>query len=283
MGTIGKAFAFFLMLIIVMSCLTLLLVKPASAQTIPKPSVPEFTAKLVDRSYNVPATTAIDPYTGQTINNPAHRVENYTIDLTIKNQPYTPVVAENGVNTDFVYQVQVKGHFATDWIPMYPFGEGPKMSNTDYTVITYLLLLSGDSYYLTSHDSTMPSTNTITGLPPNASIDFQIEALSGYWTRTIQFASQHFEAQESGWSPTQTVSLPASSVSPTQTSPTSSTPTTTSTPTSTPTTPDTSGNPTNLITLPLEGFVIIVVVVVSLAVALSVLLYTRHRKAPLPV
>jgi hypothetical protein len=60
----------------------------------------------------------------------------------------------------------------------------------------------------------MPSTNTITGLPPNASIDFQVEALSGYWTRTMEFASQHFEAQESGWSPTQTVTILASSVSP---------------------------------------------------------------------
>lgn len=186
-----------------------------SAQTIPKPFVPEFTAKLVDRSYNVPETTNIDPYTGQTINSPAHRVENYTINLTIKNQPYTPVNANNGANTSFVFQIQVKGHFAKDWIPMYPFGEGPKMSNSDYTVITYLLLSeTPDSYYLTSHDSTMPSTNTITGLPPNASIDFQVEALSGYWTRTIEFGSQHFEAQESGWSSTQTVTIPANSVSP---------------------------------------------------------------------
>ncbi len=217
MGRIGKTLAILITLIIIMPCLTMVLVKPANAQTIPKPSVPEFTAKLVDRSYNAPATTTIDPYTGQTINNPAHHVENYTIDLTIKNQPYTPVIAENGANTSFVYQIQVNGQFAKDWIPMYTFGEGPKMVNAEYTVITYLLLSStqpDEGYYLTSHDSTMPSTNTITGLPPNAQIDFRVEALSGYWTRTIEFASQHFEAQESGWSPTQTVTIPASSASP---------------------------------------------------------------------
>lgn len=214
MDRTNKTFASLLILIIAMSCLTMLAVQPANAQTIPKPSVPEFTAKLVDRSYNEPATTTIDPYTGQTIDNPAHRVENYTIELTIKNQPYTPVIAQNGANTSFVYQIQVKGHFANDWIPMYMFGEGPKASNTDYTVITYLLLSeTQDSYYLTSYDSTMPSTNTITGLPPNASIDFQVEALSGYWTRTIEFNSQHFEAQESGWSPTQTVTIHTNSVS----------------------------------------------------------------------
>jgi hypothetical protein len=216
MDNICRTFALFLILSMAMSCLALLIVKPANAQTTPIPSIPEFTAKLVDCSYNVPATTTINPYTGETINNPAHRVENYTIDLTIKNQPYTPVIANNGANTSFVYQIQVKGHFAKEWIPMYPFGEGPKMSNSDYRVVTYLLLPNQpeEDYYLTSHDSTTPSANTITGLPPNASIDFQVEALSGYWTRTMEFGSQHFEAQESGWSPTQTVTIPASSVSP---------------------------------------------------------------------
>ena len=214
----NKPFALILVTLLLASIF--LMTIPAKAQSIPIPSIPDFTAKLVDRSYNLPETTTIDPYTGQAINSPAHHVENYTIDLTIKNQPYTPVIANNGVDTSFVYQIQVKGHFAKDWIPMYVFGEGPKASNTDYTVITYLLLSeTQDSYYLTSHDSTMPSSNTITGLPPNASIDFRVEALSGYWTRTTEFGSMHFESQESGWAPTQTVTIPTTSVSPSPTVP----------------------------------------------------------------
>jgi hypothetical protein len=32
--------------------------------SIPKPSVPEFTVKLVDSSYDIPASSLIDPYTG---------------------------------------------------------------------------------------------------------------------------------------------------------------------------------------------------------------------------
>ena len=48
MDKIGKTSAIFLALTIAMSCLTLPAVKPAHAQTIPKPPVPEFTAKYVD-------------------------------------------------------------------------------------------------------------------------------------------------------------------------------------------------------------------------------------------
>jgi hypothetical protein len=54
-----------LLLIAVLTVSSLLMVKaaPASVST-PKQSVPEFTVKLIDSSYNVPATTTIEPYTG---------------------------------------------------------------------------------------------------------------------------------------------------------------------------------------------------------------------------
>jgi hypothetical protein len=212
------------------SSLTLLTVKPASAQTstptlsslpIPTPSVPKFAVNLVDRSYDVPATTTIDPYTGQTVNHPAHRVENYTVDVTIKNQPYTSTKVQEGTSywtSSFVYDIRVKGHFAQDWIPMYYAGEGPRMSNSDYTVVTYVLVSSPtqpeQGYTMESYDKTL-ATNSITGLPPGAQIDFQVNALSGYWTRTTAFNSQHFVSEESGWSNTQTIEIPASSASPT--------------------------------------------------------------------
>jgi hypothetical protein len=66
-ASISKSLAFLLDLLIVMSSLTILMVKPANAQTIPKPSVPEFTAKFVDHSYIVSASTTVDPYTGKEI------------------------------------------------------------------------------------------------------------------------------------------------------------------------------------------------------------------------
>jgi hypothetical protein len=34
---------------------------------VPKPSVPEFTVKYADYSYDVPAATSMDPFTGKTV------------------------------------------------------------------------------------------------------------------------------------------------------------------------------------------------------------------------
>jgi hypothetical protein len=209
-----------------------LAVSSVQAQTsIPKPAVPTFTAALVDRSYDVLATTLIDQYTGQTINHPAHRVENYTVDITIKNQPYTSTVLQEGTaqwNTSFVYNIRIKGHFAQDWIPMYFAGEGPKMSNSDYTIITYPLsslpLQHDQGYTLDSPDSSL-STNTIYGFPRGSQLDFQVEALSGYWTRTIEVNSMHFESVESGWSNTQTVTIPDNTATSTPNNSASSIPT----------------------------------------------------------
>jgi hypothetical protein len=117
----------------------------------------------------------------------------------------------------------VKGHFANDdWINMYVFGEGPKKSSSDFTIIIYRLTLSssqdGQSYILGGIENSI-NTNTVDWIPLNSTLDFQVEAMMGYWTRTEQFASQHFVANESGWTATQTVKLPSSStpsVSPTQ-------------------------------------------------------------------
>jgi hypothetical protein len=149
--------------------------------------------------------------------------------LTIKNQPYTPTLLYQGNSpTSLVYSIQVKGHFGQEWIPMNVFGEGPKLSNDLNTMVSYSLdSFSDEEYLLSSHDF-MVSTNTVTGLPPGSQIDSQVEALSGYWTRTEAFDSMRFEAQESGWSETQTVTLPGSAAtatpntyaSPTQTNPT---------------------------------------------------------------
>ena len=103
--------------------------------SIPKPDVPTFTAKLVDRSYDVPATSSIDPYTGQIVNNPAHHVENLTIEISIKNQP-------NEQNNNLYYNIRTKGHFSVDWdSPLYPSDGCPPQSNLTYSVLDFIDLL----------------------------------------------------------------------------------------------------------------------------------------------
>ena len=157
MGKISKTLALFLTLALLMSCPTLLDVKPTNAQTTPKPSVPAFTLKLVDNSYDVPplpATTpsyTTDPYTGkQIIQNPGstavpgYHVENITIELSIKNQPFTPQFLY-GTNTSLYYNIQVKGHYETDnWVEVYgsetygnnqTFYDYPAQSTSEYTIL----------------------------------------------------------------------------------------------------------------------------------------------------
>lgn len=77
MGTASKVSTSILTIILVAS--SLLLAPLANAQTTPKPSVPEFTLKYVDNSYDVPSTTTstTDPYTGKTITTttPGYRIE----------------------------------------------------------------------------------------------------------------------------------------------------------------------------------------------------------------
>ena len=73
MSKIGKTFALFLTLIIAMSCLTLLTVKPAFAQSIASPSIPQFSVKYSGLFYD-----------------PLSAVDNRTLFFTIRNQPFTP-------------------------------------------------------------------------------------------------------------------------------------------------------------------------------------------------
>ena len=77
------------MLLALLALSNLVMVGSVFAQSIPTPSVPEFSLRFVDASYDVPTTYTIDDYTGQNITHPGYHVENRTIEVRIKNQPFT--------------------------------------------------------------------------------------------------------------------------------------------------------------------------------------------------
>ena len=88
--------AFALLLVLVLATSSIIIVKPAFAES-PKPSVPEFSLKYIDLSYDVPPTYGIDQYTGKTvITQDGYRVDNRSIQFTIKNQPFTPYMDSSG-------------------------------------------------------------------------------------------------------------------------------------------------------------------------------------------
>jgi hypothetical protein len=241
--------------------------KVQAEPSITKPSVPEFTVKFVDNSYDMPATFSIDPYTGENVTNPSHRVENKTIELTIKNQPFIPY-NEGGWLISFYYNVRVKGHYAENWISLYSPAVVPlNPSNSDYTVLSFPLTLSptqpDQGYSLESYDSNTDSYSPrLTGLPSNAQIDFQVEAMIGYVSRTEEFASWHFTGEASGWSDTHTLTIGEIQT------PTSS-PATTSTPTP-------SQEPQQ--TLQFEAIVGVAIAAAVIVVGVGLLIYLVKRK-----
>jgi hypothetical protein len=211
-----------LLLAVILTVSSLIIVEFASAQSIPKPSVPEFTLNYVDNSYDVPPTTTstTDPYTGKTITTTTHgyRVEKKSIEITVNNQPFTPYTDAEGHTINLSYDVRYKGHFSeSGWIqPFYqPIRNGEygftaqhPQSNSGYTVIS------------------VPSEFRVGDV-----VDFQVQKLEGYYTSwepmlAIVMGTSQFTGQFSEWSNTQTVTIDQNPTS-------NSTPSPTQTPTNT--------------------------------------------------
>ena len=251
----------------------------ASTQTVPKPSVTEFSLKCIDESYDIAPTTtsSTDEYTGEvtTTTTPGYHVDRRIIQITI----------ENNLGASY-YNFRYKGAYGSSWT-YYPFNpddiNGYSLHNTP---------AEAPPYPASTSDYTIAKLYLPTSVPNGVLVDVQVQGLFGDFRKVHEGSigammlgynttyNYYFTGQAGDWSNTQTVTIgeTSTSTSPAPTALTTSTPITSQTPTVTPIAPDTNGDSTNLITLPLEIFVIIVAVVVLLAVALSVSLFRRHRK-----
>ena len=270
MCKISKTFAFFLTITIAMSCLTILIVKPANAQSIPKPSVPEFTVKYVDRTYYVPPVYGIDQYSGKTVQTGGgFTVTNKTLEVTIMGQSFTPYVftGDDGLphEPSMMWDMAYKGHFGEDWTIV---SQGPAWNESSKVVV----------FGLGTENQNSPMYIPA-GLGDQ--VDFKVRARIGYST----LAQGHsftdpdafiFHGETSDWSNIQTITIreTTGSYTPNPTSPTTSTPT--STPSSTPIATDTNTTISS-INLPLNTFVVIVGALALTMVVLSMLLLRRHR------
>ncbi len=211
-----------LMLFALLALSSLVMIGSVSAQSIPKPAVPEFTLKLVDRSYDVPSstTTTTDPYTGeQTVTTqPGYHVINRTIEVAIKNQQFTPYLIDNQRMVYLFYNVSYKGHYEEGW-EYYPSGSYAR-----------------DSTAVTSIQQSTSDYTIVQFKAPNAGkMDFRVQAQIGYYNYSQLFISVPgapftiltFIGEESGWSSTQTITIEdvqEPTPSPEPTTPTSPTP-----------------------------------------------------------
>src|SRR3989304_6020755 len=92
-----------LLLFAMLAASSLIMVEFAFVQSTPKPSVPEFTVKFVNASYNV---TTTNPYTGL---DETRQTSNNSIEITINNQPF------DYSNNQIYYNIRTKPHFADNW------------------------------------------------------------------------------------------------------------------------------------------------------------------------
>ncbi len=210
MSAINKTSALILTLIIAISCLTFLTVGRVNAQSIPNPSVPEFTVNLVGPTYVVNTTYSLDEDTGKIVPQLGYTNQYSFLNITIKNQPYSPFInPTNGLTLKLMYNVRIKPHNETDnWIEVFnPYNDGYIVqSNSDYTNISLSIQGQPDS-----------PLGPITGIQA----DIQVEALIGVVTGHLTLPtnggfpslSPVFNGTESGWSNSQTIDVPANNLS----------------------------------------------------------------------
>jgi hypothetical protein len=203
-----------LLLITMLAVSSLMLVESASAQSAPKPSVPEFTVTFADHSYDVAPSTrsTTNPYNNKTTTTtiPGYPVQNYTIDLTIKNQPYPATI--DGNTSYLLYDVRMKGHYTNAWIENNPGTYLPHQSSSEYTVLSFPA-----SYSAGNELGRYSSGDEVARYRAGDEVDFQIRAILAYgynFSLTAVYPVYSYDyifVALSDWSPTQTFTMPDTS------------------------------------------------------------------------
>ena len=174
-----------------------IVVTVAFAQTfISRPAGPQFTLKLIG---------------------------GYVVQLTIQNQPLVLTMD----NESLYYNVRVKGHLEEKWTELYT------LNDPDLVILKGTIPIQSDS------QSTVLDYPVKTG-----QIDFQVEAMYGVYLTQEPASHDPFLHSitafniladgESGWSPSQTITVPESTPSPTPTLSPSPSPSSTSSQSPTP-------------------------------------------------
>lgn len=225
MGTISKSLR--LLLVVMLAVSSLLAIQQTYAQSIPKPSAPEFTVKYADYSYDVPPTYGIDQYTGKNVTiNEGYHVDNRTIVFTIKNQPFTAYSDSSGNHIELYYNFKAKGHYGDDFV-LYPFSNEPSRLYPDTNAQS--VRRGSDSSYSPKYPASNSEYTEIAipaiffnlyGPSIGRECDFGVQAMVGHIdpinSGPISGEGYYsFTGQFSDWSPTQTIYLDTTQPNPT--------------------------------------------------------------------
>ena len=198
----SKTMVLMLLTLLIMS--GLVIVSSVFAQSMPKPTVPEFTLELAGPPYYQNTTYSLDPNTGQVVAEIGYTNPYSMLKINVKNQPFDSSYG------NLYYNVRVKNHSATDnWIEAYKVSQFfPSQSNdSDYTNVGFSI--HGYNF-----------VGTLAG----CQVDIQVEAMLGVIGRVSTsppIGGYGFIGETSGWSETQTISITENTpLSPVPTSPT---------------------------------------------------------------
>ena len=218
------------LIIIAILASSLFILESTYAQALSKPSVPEFTLKLVKTS-ELPSISWGHPYNND-LSVQKDKDSYYTIELKVKNQNFTPFKEYmNGGEKEIslMYNVRLKINNSQNWITAYsPEKTGPASTTSDLIIpfsIQPSLLNDAENssygFYIRAYYVNSYSYSNVTNWIPEGQIQisFQVQALMGYLTMiqdnpiTNQWVWV-FKGQTSDWSPTQTITIGDESVSP---------------------------------------------------------------------
>jgi len=197
---LGKKFALLLSFIVVLSLLSVeLSVAPVNMPS--NPSVaPEVVSVVVNHNpiWRPPIYTT-NPYTGEvTETSPGMYLQNGTVDVTIKNRPFTPYVDKNGnyINVCYTFFMRQNGPF-DDWSEYISSVHGPwyavyQQSDSEYTVITFI------------YNGTSGPAPFFSVVSSGARRSFYVQAVTGYFYRDENIGAGYFnsvyEGEGSLWS-----------------------------------------------------------------------------------
>jgi len=216
MGCLGKGLASVLILVMAISSLALLTVKPASAQSTNALSAPTFTVTLTNTSYAVPPSYYIDPQTGANITKVGYLVKQENLTFSIQNQPN---ITYYGIRWTTPYMKSwnfIEGFIGGD--PMNATIQQSSGSTTTWaltgTSSTFPIYDNG-SFVNTVDGYTFPFGFEELNFESGAQIEFQVQASNGSPIYVPTILDEHFSVigEVSDWSSTQTITIPASFIS----------------------------------------------------------------------
>lgn len=188
MGNIIKNAAF-LLILLAMASATLL-----SAPAVAQPVTPQFTVELSGPAFDVPPTYSFNPNTAQFDVNEGYHFQYSTVKIVIQNQPFT-----NQTNYDHLYyNVRIKPHDYVNsyWNELYHAGaDGYPIQTAGNTTVIPISIegTQASGILIGARDST----------------DIQVEAMIGHIGRNQTYPYDYiFYGETSGWSSTQTVTVP---------------------------------------------------------------------------